>query len=126
MALPGSDSKRNAYWPQLLKKVADGSVVPIVGRDLLTVHTDESGGPPPDSDTTANLYPIMARRLGAALGVDANNADLSDGNPLNSVACQYITEGGDPDLIYGTLWDIVSTLSEIGRASCRERVYSSV
>lgn len=88
-------------------------MVPIVGRDLLRVHADDNGAPSLASETPANLYQILARRLGLALGVDADTAALSDGNPLNTIACQYITEGGDPDQIYSALWDIVPTLADV-------------
>lgn len=99
-----SDTRRSAYWPQLLQKVADGAVVPIVGRDLLKVTT---------GDTTANLYQIIARRLAEVLGVEVDGSALAAGNPLNTVACRYIIDGGDPDLIYSSLWDIVPGLMEV-------------
>ena len=95
----GIDTKKTAYWHQLLEKVAEGSVVPIIGRDLLTVE---------DGPERINLYTVFARKLAARLGIEFDPAAILDDGPLNTVACRYILDGGEPDEIYQVLSDVVS------------------
>ena len=84
------DEKR--FWDQLLQLIAEKHVVPVVGRDLLTVRYQ-------DSDVL--LYPLIARRLADYLGISGDN--LPEGDELNTVACRYIGKGERIEDIYSAL-----------------------
>lgn len=62
--------RQDRFWSQLLAMVGKGSVVPVVGEDLLQLP-----GEPPGS----TLYPLLADRYAAAAGIDneATRGDLS-------------------------------------------------
>lgn len=73
------------FWDDLLYAIREGKVVPIVGRDLLTVTTEQGLRP---------FYRIIAERLAAQLGVPSEQlpADFD----MNGVACAYKEQRGDP------------------------------
>jgi len=48
------------FWEILIQLIEEGQVIPVVGRDLLTVG--DAGGP-------KLLYPYLAEKLAASLGV---------------------------------------------------------
>lgn len=85
------------FWEILIQLIEDGQVVPVVGRDLLTVS--EGGGP-------KLLYPYLAEKLATSLGVSSEN--LTDGEELNEVACRYITQGNRVEDIYPALKTVAS------------------
>ena len=85
------------FWEILLQLIEEGKVIPVVGRDLLTVS---------DADGARLLYPYLAQKLAAKLGVPADN--LPDGDELNEVACRYITAGKLVEDIYPELKVVVS------------------
>lgn len=72
------------FWDQLLERIHDGAVVPVVSKDLLTIQTDRG----PDL-----LYAHLAARLADQLGVSSDG--LSDDHELNDVACRYLSGGVD-------------------------------
>ena len=80
------------FWDQLLELVAEGRVVPIIGRDLLTVRYQE---------TDVLLYPFLAQRLAEYLGVSGE--DLPEGDELNTVACRYMNEGKPIQDVYAAI-----------------------
>jgi len=95
MEVPISESA--IFWEILIQLIEEGQVIPVVGRDLLTVG--DAGGP-------KLLYPYLAEKLAASLGVSPEN--LPDGEELNEVACRYITEGNRVEDIYPALKTVAS------------------
>jgi hypothetical protein len=80
------------FWEQLLQLIAEGHVVPIVGRDLLTVRYQ---------DRDVLLYSFIAQRLAEYLGV--SGGDLPEGDEINTVAYRYIEKGNRIEDIYSVL-----------------------
>ena len=76
-------------WDPLLLSIEEGRVIPIIGRDLLTIAPD---------GTDTLLYPWLARRLGRALRVDVDS--LGEAASLEAVATRHVATGGDPRQIY--------------------------
>lgn len=87
-------------WGDLLDYIEEGSVVPVLGRDLLELdRTDASG-----KTETVLLYRIIAEELARALNLPAVEADaLSGSNPLGAVASQFLVQGGSYNEIYRKL-----------------------
>ena len=79
--------------------IDEGQVVPIVGKDLLRLSEADGGG---------HLYPYLAARLAAALGVAAG--EMTPGDELNDVVCHYLNNGTDhpENKIYSALKRAVS------------------
>ena len=77
--------------------IAEGRVIPIVGRDLLAI---------PDQGGSKLLYPYLAEKLAASLGVSAEG--LPEGEELNEVACRYISAGNLVDDVYPALKTVVA------------------
>ena len=76
------------FW-DILQLIEEGQVIPVVGRDLLTVS---------DADGPKLLYPYLAEKLAVALEVSPEN--LPDGEELNEVACRFISAGNRVEDIY--------------------------
>jgi hypothetical protein len=72
------------FWDQLLQFIAEGRVVPIIGRDLLTVNYQ---------GVEVQLYPFLAQLLAEYLGVPAE--ELPEGDELNTIACRYLEKDKD-------------------------------
>lgn len=85
------------FWEILIQLIEEGRVIPVVGRDLLTVS--DTSGP-------RVLYPYLAEKLAASLEVSPEN--LPDGDELNEVACRYITAGNRVEDIYPRLKTVAS------------------
>ncbi|HEY6322464.1 MAG TPA: toll/interleukin-1 receptor domain-containing protein [Thermoanaerobaculia bacterium] len=83
------------FWEQLLQFIEEGRVVPIVGRDLLTLDL---------GDRQVLLYDLLAERLAGKLGLPAEGSPCS----LNDVACSYLAEGGELEDIYSALKSILA------------------
>lgn len=62
--------RQDRFWNQLLTMIDRGNVVPVVGEDLLQMPGDPAG---------RTLYPMLAERFAAAVGIDneATRGDLS-------------------------------------------------
>jgi len=90
-------SESAIFWEILVQLIEEGQVIPVVGRDLLTLSETEG---------QKLLYPYLAVKLAASLGVSAEN--LPDGEELNGVACRYITEGNRVEDIYPELKKVAS------------------
>jgi hypothetical protein len=95
MEVPISESA--IFWEILIQLIVEGQVIPVVGRDLLTLS---------DAGVQKLLYPYLAEKLAASLGVSPEN--LPDGEELNEVACRYITEGNQVEDIYPALKTVAS------------------
>jgi hypothetical protein len=95
---PAIDDSDSEPWDLLLHQIAQGSVVPIIGRDLLTIAPG------------VTLYADVAARLAAALRVPTDAIDPASSNPLYAVAAQYIIRGGEVDNIYRGLARIVKQM----------------
>jgi hypothetical protein len=80
------------FWDQLIELIEEGRVVPVVGKDLLTV---------PDANGRGLLYPYLAERLARYFDLAADN--LPEGGELNEVACRYLAQGGLVEDIYSAL-----------------------
>jgi hypothetical protein len=105
--LPGEQDEE-LLWASLLDYIAEGAVVPVVGRDLLAVElADESGAP-----VTRQLYSVIAADLARALQVRVSAAALESANPLGAVTSEFILRGGQPSLIYRKLPKIVSDIDD--------------
>ncbi len=87
-----SISESAIFWEILIQLIEEGQVIPVVGRDMLTVS---------DSNGPKLLYPYLAERLAASLGVSPDK--LPQGEELNEVACRYITGGNRIEDIYPAL-----------------------
>ncbi len=90
------------FWDQLLQLIGRGSVVPVVGRDLLTVQYQgrETG-----------LYRILAQRLAEYLGVPGDQ--LPEGAEINTVACRYLATGARLEDIYPALKIVMPADAEL-------------
>lgn len=86
-ALPEQDDE--SLWGILLDYIDEGTVVPVVGRDLLTVTTPANGTPAHQ----VPLYSLIAAELAKdLLRSDVEAATLSGPNPLGA-ASEYIVRG---------------------------------
>src|SRR5215471_10384371 len=85
------------FWDILLQLIEEGQVIPVVGRDLLTIS---------DGDRPKLLYPYLAEKLAVALEVSPEN--LPDGEELNEVACRFISAGNRVEDIYPALKPVAS------------------
>jgi hypothetical protein len=91
-------------WRDLLLLIEAGEVVPIVGRELLRV-----GGP----DHPTHLYAWLAERVAGRLGVSFDPAEpMSD--PLNTVACRYLTTHDDARPLYINVYEEAKQLTTLG------------
>ena len=87
-------------WDGLLDYIEEGSIVPVVGRDLLELVTTAADG----STQTVLLYRVIAEELARALNLQAVDSEALTGpNPLGAVASQFIVQGGNPNDIYRKL-----------------------
>src|SRR5579871_2655500 len=67
------------FWDDLLEYIDVGSVVPIIGPDLLRTKID---------GRDVRIEELIARRLAKRLGVDTEFEDSE--NPINRVVCRHI------------------------------------
>ncbi len=85
-------SHNQIFWDQLLELIAGGHVVPIIGRDVLSM---------PSQDGTTFFYPFLARRLAEYLEVSGE--DLLEGNEFDIVARRYVEKKNRIEDIYSAL-----------------------
>ena len=98
------DARRESLWRTLLLLVEAGEVVPIVGRDLLQL------APPAEP---SHLYARLAQGVARRLGVPFNPAEITS-DPLNAVACRYLTANDDARQIYIAVFEESKTLPSAG------------
>lgn len=95
-------------WAVLLDYIEEGTVVPVVGRDLLEVEMVEA----PGQTVKVLLYTRIAMGLAQVLRVRVDQAAFEGFNPLGAVASEYILGGGDPNRIYRVLPGVVNEISQ--------------
>jgi hypothetical protein len=107
------DQDEETLWSVLLDYIDEGTVVPVVGRDLLVVESQDSAG----SAAEVPLYSLIAEELDrklfnrpAARPPDAEM--LSGPNPLGAVASDFIVQGGNPNRIYSVLPQILTSIQK--------------
>jgi hypothetical protein len=93
------DRNTERLWDQLLDFIAEGRVIPVVGPELLML--DISG-------ETKLLYSYLAQRLAKRLQIDTEPADT-----LNTIACRYLSGGGQREDIYPELKRVMPLPPEI-------------
>lgn len=93
------DKNTERGWEQLLDFIADGRVVPVIGPELLMIDIDGEMTP---------LYSYLAKQLATRLQIDSAPADT-----LNTVACRYLSQGGQREDIYPELKRVMPSRSEI-------------
>ena len=99
MSLINNDKNTERLWEQLLDFIEDGRVIPVIGQELLSLEMN--------GEKTL-LYDYLAKQLAKRLQIDLQPADT-----LNSVACRYLSEGGQREDIYPELKRAMSTLAEM-------------
>jgi len=82
-------------WEQLITRIEEGDVVPVVGRDVLQVIANNK---------KTMLYDYFAMRLATELDV---KKVLRASNPLNAVVGTYLENGGELPDVYVRLRRIV-------------------
>lgn len=92
----------NLSWDQLLQIINEGHVVPIIGRDMLTVRYQ---------DQEIRLYPLLAKRLAEYLGVSGEG--LPEGDEINAIVCRYIQMGKRIEDVYPALKIIMPPDNEL-------------
>jgi hypothetical protein len=97
-----ADSRREDLWERLLQYIEDGTVIPVVGQELLTI--DKGGIPVP-------FYDELALRLAERLTVAFPAAAPRE--PLNWVTSRFLEGGGEPERIYSELQRIVRKLGSL-------------
>src|SRR5262245_56046286 len=109
------DDAQERLWGMLLDYIEEGTVVPVLGRDLLSLEsTDDAGNP-----KNVLLYRVVAEERARMLQLRDLDASALDGpNPLGTVASHYIVNRPDPNAIYsnlpGALKRVVSSDSSTG------------
>jgi hypothetical protein len=101
------DQDDETLWGMLLDYIEQGTIVPVVGRDLLEVTVTADGAPSADIP----LYSLIASDLAKALLTPAPDPATFEGpNPLGAVASEYIVRGGNPLRIYSALPKILKNI----------------
>ena len=101
-AAAAGDSRHEDLWDRLLQYIEDGTVIPVVGQELLTIERDGTAVP---------FYDELARQLAVRLTVATPAAGAKA--TLNSVASRYLETGGEPERIYSELQRIVRNLGPL-------------
>lgn len=98
---PSGTDADEELWDELLQLVEEGRVVPIVGRDLLQVTIDGE---------QVFLDRWLAGQLADALGVTPEDTTRTS---LNTVASQYLAQGGEPEKIYNRVHKLLRSRTDI-------------
>lgn len=88
-------------WEELLHFIDEGSVVPVIGQDLLTIGV---------AGREVLLYTYLAERLAASLGVEP---ELRGDNPLNTMVCRYVERGNPIKKVQSALTMLMPSASAI-------------
>ena len=112
------ENKKIEIWPQLMPLIVGKHVVPIIGREVLTVTYE---------GRETLLYPLIAEKLAEKLNLFVEDifseeeikADkrldnpkitvdiLPKGEEINTVVCSFIKKGNDIEDIYPILFDVI-------------------
>jgi hypothetical protein len=87
------------FWENLIYAIEDGQVVPIIGRDLAIVDSEQ--GPIP-------FHRLVASRLCAQLRIPLDR--FPAGFDINDVACAYKEFRGDPSIVNSSVLRIIRSL----------------
>jgi hypothetical protein len=100
-AVDDRPAQEDRLWAQLVRFIAEGSVVPIVGPELLEISTDDG--------STKNFYTLVAEELAKVLDVDPpQNAGW---RALNEVACEFLANSQNrTEELYPEVMDVVQRL----------------
>jgi hypothetical protein len=85
-------------WDDLLDDVADRSIIPIVGSELLTLEVDGQAWP---------LYRVLAEKLAKRLRLPER--PLGESRTLNDVVCEYVSADrirNTTDRVYGRICEV--------------------
>lgn len=93
------DQNIERLWEQLLAFIEVGRVIPIIGPELLMLDINGE---------KALLYTYLAKELAKRLQINFDPADT-----LNTVACRYLSNGGQREDIYPELKRLLPPLSQI-------------
>ncbi len=99
-------------WDDLLDDIADGSVIPIIGSELLL--TEFEGGQYP-------LYRVIAERLAQRLRLSAKV--LNDPRTINDVVCEYLQADRTrniADRVYARVCEIFQDLAPTPSPALRQ------
>ena len=99
-------------WDSLLEYIAAGSIVPVIGRELLTIK----GADGVDRSLYAELAGDLARRFGKPVPESPEEA-----NPLGAVASQFLLNGGDWRKIYASLNRVLDDRGQLLRRHRKAR-----
>lgn len=99
MSLNMVDKNTERFWEKLLDFIEDGRVIPVIGPELLRLDIN--------GEITL-LYTYLAEQLAGRLQINFEPADT-----LNTVACRYLSEGGQREDIYPALKRVMPQLTEI-------------
>jgi len=77
------------FWENLLDYIQDGTVIPVIGSELVTVR---------EGDRDVPIYRWIAQRLAADLGLPT--AELPDGFDLNDVVSLHARRRGEREELY--------------------------
>ncbi len=99
-----------ARWNRLLDKVEDGKVIPIVGRDLVTI---------PRNGSQVELYRHVATELARRLD-DLGDEPIPEPtdspgakDPISEVALSWLTSGGELRDLYDELGEVMDGLEGV-------------
>ncbi len=93
------DKNTERLWEQLLDFIEDGRVIPVIGQELLLLEINGE---------KKLLHNHLAQQLAKRLQIDLTPTDT-----LNSVACRYLSEGGQREDIYPELKRAMSSVADV-------------
>ena len=93
------DKNTERFWGQLLSFLEEGCVVPVIGPELLQLDIN--------GEMTL-LYCYLAEQLANRLQLNYQPSDT-----LNSIACRYLSQGGQREDIYPEIKYIMSRLTDV-------------
>jgi len=106
------DAWEERDWDNLLDDIADGSVVPVIGSELLLTEVDGKLLP---------LYRVMAERLAQRLRLQAKALD--DPRTINDVVCEYLQADRTrnmADRVYARVCEVFQDLAPIPSDALRQ------
>ncbi|HEX3525515.1 MAG TPA: toll/interleukin-1 receptor domain-containing protein [Thermoanaerobaculia bacterium] len=83
---------QEGFWDNLLDYIQDGTVIPVIGPELVTVQ---------DGDREVPLNRWVAQRLASALGLPT--AELPEGFDLNEVVSLHLRRRGEREELYAQI-----------------------
>lgn len=84
-------------WQRLLDAITEGSVVPVLGQELLQVNVDGQN---------VSLYTYVAHQLMKRLGVTIDG----EGATVSNVVCAYLETHQNKNIAYHAIYDILRSM----------------